>query len=75
MRLSEAVHSLLRQFAEREGKSMQAIVEEALDEYRRKKFWNATNAAFGALKRNQRAWKREERERALWGNALLDGLD
>ena len=74
VRLSEAAHGLLRQFAEAEGKSMQAILEEALEEYKRKKFWSATNAAFQALQRNHKAWKEEQQERTLWDNALFDGL-
>ena len=53
---------------------MQAILEEALEEYKRKKFWSATNAAFQALQRNHKAWKEEQQERTLWDNALFDGL-
>ena len=54
---------------------MQAILDAALDEYRRKKFWLETNAAFCRLSRNPRAWKQEQEERALWESTLPDGTE
>ncbi len=54
---------------------MQAILDEALEEYRRKKFWQDTNAALRALKRQKSVWKEEQQERAVWDNALLDGIE
>ena len=73
VRISEASHQALQQLARLEGRSMQAILDTALDEYRHKKFWLETNAAFRRLSRNQRAWEQERKERALWENTLLDG--
>ena len=74
VRINEASYRSLRRMARERGKSMQAVLEEVLQEYRRKRFWEETNAAFGAMRRQKRAWKQEQKERALWANALLDGV-
>lgn len=75
VRISEASHQALQQLARLEGRSMQAVLDTALNEYRRKKFWLDTNAAFRRLSRSQRAWKQEQAERTLWESTLLDGAE
>lgn len=54
---------------------MQAVLDEAIEEYRRKKLWRETSAAFKALRQNQRVWKQEQKERTCWDRALLDGVE
>ncbi|HMD84389.1 MAG TPA: toxin-antitoxin system protein [Terriglobia bacterium] len=74
VRISPRAHELLRQMAEEEQKSMQSVIDRALEGYRREKFLRAANADFEALRYNPRAWKEELRERKLWEQTLADGL-
>lgn len=54
---------------------MQAVLDEAIEKYRRDKFLDAANEAFAALRADPVAWKAEEEERALWDRTLSDGLE
>ena len=74
VRLSPRTHALLRQIADEEQQSMQAVLDKAIERYRRERFLHAANADFAALKRNPKAWKDELRERELWEQTLADGL-
>jgi predicted transcriptional regulator len=74
VRVSPRAHELLRQLAEEEQQSMQSILDQALERYRREKFLRAANADFEALRSNPKAWKEELQERELWEQTLADGL-
>ncbi|MGE0132975.1 MAG: toxin-antitoxin system protein [Blastocatellales bacterium] len=54
---------------------MQTIVEEAIEQYQRRRFLEGLNQDFKALKENAQAWQEELAERALWDNTLLDGVE
>jgi len=54
---------------------MQSVIDEALENLRRRKVLEATDAAFSALKANKKAWKEELRERRLWEKTLSDGVE
>lgn len=74
VRLSPRAHALLRKIADEEQQSMQAVLDEAIERYRRERFLYAANADFAALKRDAKAWREEIRERELWERTLADGL-
>lgn len=75
VRISPRAHQLLRQLAEEEQQSMQAILDRALERYRRENFLRAANADFEALRCDPKAWKDELQERELWERTLADGLE
>ena len=54
---------------------MQAVLDEAIKRYQRDKFLDEVNAAYANLRKNSKAWKKEQAERALWDNTIGDGLD
>ncbi len=54
---------------------MQSVIDQAVEDLRRRKMLEATNSAFSALKADQAAWDEESDERKLWENTLLDGVD
>jgi len=54
---------------------MAAVLERAIERYRRQKFLEETNASFAALKANRKRWKEETAERALWDRTNADGLE
>jgi len=74
VRISPGALDLLRRLAEEEQQSMQAVLDKALERYRREIFLRAANADFEALKNHPKAWKKELRERELWDQTLADGL-
>ena len=75
VRIGRAHHQTLRQLAERTGESMQAVLEKAIDELKRKQFFEELDAAFAALKSDATAWQEELEERDLWAGTLEDDLD
>ena len=54
---------------------MQQVVATAVEEYRRKVFWEKTNAGYAALRSDPKAWQEELEERAAWDASLSDGLE
>ena len=75
VRVSSQSYQLLKSLAEDSDQSMQALIDEALENLRRRKVLEATDAAFSALKANKRAWKEELKERRLWEKTLSDGVE
>jgi hypothetical protein len=53
---------------------MQALLDKAIEEYRRKRFLEEVNAAYATLRQNPDAWAAVEQERAEWDATLEDGL-
>ena len=75
IRITPHSKSVLRVLAKREGKPMQAVLDAAIEHYERDKFLDDANAAYAALRKDSKAWKEEQAERALWDKTLADGLD
>ena len=74
VRLSEDAYKTARRLVDEEGKSLQAILDEAVRELDRQKFFAKVNAAYKALKSDPKAWQEELEERAEWDGTLLDDL-
>jgi predicted transcriptional regulator len=75
VRISDTSHKLLGELAAQEGVSMQAILEKALESYRRQRFLEEVNAAYAAARQDREAWEALQQERAAWEGTLADGLD
>jgi hypothetical protein len=75
VRISEKSREALRVLSEESGESMQAILDKAVEEYRRKCFLEAANADYAALLADPEAWAEYKRELELWDATLMDGLD
>lgn len=54
---------------------MQAVLDAALEHYRRDQFLRGANADYGALQRSTAAWNRLQRERQAWEATDKDSLD
>jgi len=74
-RISEEARKILRKLSDEENCSMQEIIDEALEEYRRKIFLKKSNQSYAKLRQNQEEWQEEEREREAWDTTRSDGLD
>lgn len=75
VRISARSLSLLRELSDQEQLSQQAIIDKAIEAYRRKKLLEQANEAFAALRSDPIAWKEELEERQLWEGTLMDGLE
>jgi hypothetical protein len=54
---------------------MQVILERAVEDYRRNRILQETNAAYARLRQDPDAWHAIERERLDLAGTLADGLD
>ncbi len=75
VRVSAPTHQMLRELAEQLGESMQGILDQAIEDYRRKRLLEQANAGYAVLRGDAEAWKEEMAERADWETTLPDGLD
>jgi hypothetical protein len=75
VRISESAHQLLKDLAEQTGQAMMDILDQALDTYRRKLFFEQMNAGYAALQADPEAWAEHLEERQQWDATLMDGLD
>ena len=75
IRISPRSKAILRDLAEREGKSMQAALDDAIEYYQRDKFLDEVTAAYARLKFDPVAWKSELDERLVLEGTLMDGLE
>lgn len=73
-RVSGPTREVLRKLAEESGESIQAILDRAVEAYRRQRFLEESNRAFEALRANPVGWKTELAEREAWDITLADGL-
>lgn len=74
-KISKPTHQTLKQMAEKTGKPMQLVLDEAVELYRREKFFEDLNRQVLAVKSNPKAWAEELEERTLLEGTLSDGLD
>ncbi len=75
IRVSLRTRDLLQDLAQTSSSSMQAVLEQAVEQYRRQQLLEATNAAYAALHTAPTAWAELEPERLAWDQTLADGLE
>ncbi|MEO7908696.1 MAG: toxin-antitoxin system protein [Roseiflexaceae bacterium] len=75
IRVAMQTRDLLQALAQRSGVSMQSVLEDALEHYRRQQLLDAMNAAYAALHTDADAWAAVEDERRMWDHTLADGLE
>ena len=73
VRISKESSKILREIASQERKPLQAILDTAIEEYRRRRFLQEANKAYSVLKENPKNWKMEQEERKQWETTLSDG--
>ncbi len=75
VRVSNSTHQTLRSLSMEVGESMQTIIEQAVEQYRRRRFLEGLNQDFKALKEDTQSWQEELEERRLWDKTSLDGVE
>jgi hypothetical protein len=73
-RILDADHALLQALAASTGKQHQEIIHEALEAFHRNRMLDEINAAFAAVKRDDKAWREEQSERMAWDGTAADGV-
>ncbi len=72
--ISETTLARLRELARWAGISVSEALDQAIKDQYDRKFWEATNAGYAALRANPAAWAEIEEERRSLEGTLLDGL-
>lgn len=54
---------------------MQALLDKAVEAYRRRLFLTELNNAYAALREDPEAWAQVEKDRSAWDATLNDGLE
>lgn len=75
VRVSESTHKTLQALSSKEGKTMQDIIDNAIEDYRRKNFLEGLSQDFQVLQKDPELSKEHEEEMALWDNTIEDGLE
>ena len=75
VRITEKTRDTLRRLARTEKQTMQLVLEQAVETYRRKRFLEQLNQDFGTLKEDDKAWAELKKEYDLWDTTLDDGLE
>ena len=75
VRISKRTRDVLRELAQATGVSMQEVLEQAVEVYRRERLLAEANAAYAALRSNPQAWQEWQEELAAWDATLADSLE
>jgi predicted transcriptional regulator len=74
IRISAAAHQLLKDEARMTGRSMQAVLEDAVEQFRRQRFIAEVNAGYARVREDEQAWGAVLEEREPWELTTGDGL-
>ncbi len=74
IRIPTGMHEALRGLAEERQSTLQGVLVEALELYRRERFVLRVNAGYATLRDEPEAWTTHLAERATWDTTLADGL-
>ena len=74
VRVSSQAYRILKDLAASSGEPMQAILDRALEEERRRRFFEEANASYERLRSDKEAWSGYKTEMCQWDVTLLDGL-
>ena len=74
VRISGRSRKILRDLSDKTGEPMQTILDKAIEHYRRQRFLEEVNAAYAAVRQDEKAWSAIEKERGEWDATLMDSL-
>jgi predicted transcriptional regulator len=75
IRIRPASHRALKELAAMTGQSVQDVLDEAIDDRKRRLYLEGVNADYAALNQNPKAKEDFEKEMAAWDTTNLDGLE
>ena len=74
-RISDSALATLRELAQELAQPQPMVLEEALEDLRRKRFFAKLNRQYDALRADPIGWAEEEEERRLWDQTSADASD
>lgn len=74
VRISPNSWKTLKEIADCAGETMQAVLDRAIEAYRRQWLLEKTNEAYAALRNDRSKWQEEVAERREWDATLGDVL-
>lgn len=75
VRVDAKLHARLREIAEAEHRPIGQVIEDAIRQYEREKFWRDVNDSVERLRADPAAWKAYQDEIALFEGGSMDGLE
>ena len=75
IRVSKEVYNAVKSIAQQQNEKIQDVIEQAIKDYKKKKFFDNLNLAYARLKADPKAWAEEEEEREDWDVAMKDGIE
>lgn len=75
VRIETQTRDKLKLLSKLEKKPMHVILDQAIEDYRRKNFLEEANRAYASLKEDSKAWQAEQKERLEWDVTLNDGFE
>jgi hypothetical protein len=75
IRIGRSTHELLRGLADKSNETITALVDEAVRDLQRKRFWAEFNAECEALQADPASWAHLRDEDQAWEATLADGLE
>lgn len=75
VRVDEHLHTMLRSIARQEGRSIGSVIEDAVERYRREKFWASVQDGYARLQADPEQWAAYQQEIDLWDTMAGDGLE
>lgn len=75
VRISPRAHQALKELAKVTGEPMPAVLDRAIEDFRRRVFLEGLSQDFAELRADPKRWEEEQSERKTWDAALADGLE
>lgn len=75
VRVENELHNKLRELASAENRPIGKVIEDAIRQYERQKFWQGVQDDFARLRADPVAWKDYQDEVAAWDTLAGDGLE
>jgi hypothetical protein len=75
VRISVEARDLLKAVARSSGRTLQEVLEEAIELYRRHVFLEQVKAGYARLRQDEVGWVAEQKDRSAWDGTLGDGLE
>lgn len=75
IRVSRELYNTVKTIARQQNENIQDVIEHAVKDYKKKKFFREMDEAYSRLRADRQAWAEENEEREAWDAALLDGQE
>jgi len=75
IRLQDKTHKALKEISRVTGKSLQAALEGAVEQERRRIYLEGLSADYAELRKDPKAWNEFRKELKEWDATLKDGLE